>query len=175
MKSSIEAPVFAGLFLRAGALSAAPTEPEKKAPTAGEANTETPASGAKVKYEWGIPEGGKGSPKCRSSLLSIIKEKDDLRAFDLFKRSGKKCQHAAFIDEDACAEGCDYGVALINIVDGLIRMNRLDAAREAVRLGLTFDENITFEIGGDGYVLRQELLERDKKLSKPAGKKPAKE
>lgn len=141
-----------------------------------------PASGAQksagedeAPYSWGIPEEGTGTPECRAALLEIVKEGNTAKAFELYRSSGPACQHTAFIDEDVCAEGCDYALALISLIDRMLREKNYTQAKKAVRLGFTFNKNLTYEIAGDGYVLMEELLKRDKALkSKNARKKQKK-
>ena len=125
----------------------------------------------KTHYEWGIPEEGTGTPECRAALLEIIKEGSTAKAFELYLSSGPACQHTAFIDEDLCAEGCDYALALITIIDRMIREKKYMEAKKAVRLGFTLDKNLTYEIAGDGYVLTEELRKREKALKSKTSRK----
>lgn len=127
-----------------------------------------------IPYAWGIPEEGTGTPECRAALLEIVKEGSTAKAFELYLSSGPACQHTAFIDEDVCAEGCDYALALISLIDRMIREKNYTGAKKAVRLGFTFDKNLTYEIAGDGYVLTEELLKRNKALKKKPAKKKQK-
>lgn len=127
-----------------------------------------------IPYNWGIPEEGTGTPECRAALLDIVKEGSTAKAFELYLSSGPACQHTAFIDEDVCAEGCDYALALISLIDRMIREKNYTEAKKAVRLGFTFDKNLTYEIAGDGYVLTEELRKREKALKSRKVKKKQK-
>jgi len=136
--------------------------------------TQKAAGEEKTHYEWGIPEEGTGTPECRAALLEIVKEGSTAKAFELYRSSGPACQHTAFIDEDLCAEGCDYALALITLIDRLIREKNYTEAKKAVKLGFTFDKSLTYEIAGDGYVLMEELLKREKALKSKNSKKKRK-
>lgn len=125
----------------------------------------TAASAQAEEINWSTCAGDKNTEKCRLNLISLVKENDCAKRWNLFKQTGVECQKTLIIDEKLCPEGCSYGTEAVKLAECFLKQKNLQKANEVQSfISKSLDKDLCFESGGESERVIDTVNDRIEKL-----------